>query len=124
MERSGEEVVWRSPSNETQGPTIFASGAAPAMTKPYIAHVHDDIRGAALALDHVTHHMAYGRAYSSCMASGLRSALGPCSGWSFPRTNISRFCILYKYMSSLYIWYASSIALAIEKYYKIIQNTV
>ena len=28
----------------------------PVMTKPYIAHVHDDIRGAALALRHVTHH--------------------------------------------------------------------
>ena len=61
MERSVEEEVWRSPSNETQGPTIFASGAAPAMTKPYIAHVHDDIRGAALALGHVTRHMPYGR---------------------------------------------------------------
>ena len=50
-----------------------------AMAKPCIAHVHAKIRGAALALGHVTRHKAGGVACSSYMASGLRSALGPSS---------------------------------------------
>ena len=53
------------------------------MEKPCIAHVHDKIRGrgrsSELALGHVTRHKAVGVACSICMASGLRSALGPSS---------------------------------------------
>ena len=49
------------------------------MTKPCIAHIHEDIGGAALALGHLNVTRQVGVAYSSCTASGLRSALGPSS---------------------------------------------
>ena len=49
------------------------------MAKPCIAHVHDKIRGAVLALGHVTRHKQVGVACSSYMASSLRSGLGPSS---------------------------------------------